>query len=325
MPVLNGSFNVTDASVWGSTGVLIPDGSTDNSANLNNMIQSLLDPGGITLGQGGTLEFPSAGNPSGGSSYAFGDTINIGPVGSATYPSNVILRGTGAQDRSSPLLEMLDSTKDFFVIANHGGGTDDNITGIVFQDMIISYKNATGSGSGNGITAQHGSVRLQRVLLDEVPGVGVWFQNGSHSSIIDSFIRVEAVSSATAIRVGDNTAKNSGIEIFIAGTTLGAYNTSGTGIVVYGAEHLRMVNCRLEGWTNSIIIEPHNGTENSRKLYFGNVSCFSSEAALQIIPANNAYATELWFAQCEFGPGNQLTDYAGAGLSSDQRPERTSS
>lgn len=107
------------------------------------MIQSLLNPTGITKGKGGTLEFPSTGDPSGGSTYAFGSTINIGPVGAHFYPANIILRGTGAQDRSAPLLQMTDSTQDFFVINNHSDATgapgNNNIAGVVFQDMIISF------------------------------------------------------------------------------------------------------------------------------------------------------------------------------------------
>jgi hypothetical protein len=324
MSVLNGLFNVTDTTVWGAGNVLVPDGSTDNSPNLQNMIKSLLDPTGITLGQGGTLEFPSAGDPSGGSTYAFSSTITIGPVGAHFYPANIILRGTGAQDRGSPILQMTDNTQDFFLINNHSDATDppgnDNIAGVVFQDMIISFVNAVGSGGGRGIVAAHGNVRLQRITLDEVPDAAVHFIRTLHCSIIDSDIRVEQVSGGTGVRLGDPDAEHSAIETYIAGTTIAAYNTGGKGMEIYGAEHLRVVNCRLEGWTNSIVIEPGNTTDGVRKLYFGNVSCFSSEVALQIIPSGGSsetktvYVTQVWFAQCEFGPGNMVGDDNPAGI-----------
>jgi hypothetical protein len=57
-------FNVTDSTIAWPVGVspLVPDGVTDNSPNLNAMIAALLDPGDITLGKGGVLEFPASAN-----------------------------------------------------------------------------------------------------------------------------------------------------------------------------------------------------------------------------------------------------------------------
>ncbi|HEY1884101.1 MAG TPA: hypothetical protein VGG51_13780 [Candidatus Cybelea sp.] len=321
---MNGLFNVTDTTVWGAGNALVPDGSTDNSANLQAMIESLLNPSGITKGQGGTLEFPSTGDPSGGSTYAFSSTISIGPVGAHFYPANIILRGTGAQDRGNPILQMTDSAQDFFLVNNHsdamGAPGNDNIAGVVFQDLMISFVNAEGAGGGRGVVAAHGNVRLLRVTLDEVPDAAVHFVQSLHCSIIDSDIRVEQVSGGVGLRLGDPDEKHSAIETYVAGTTFGCYKTGGTGIEIYGAEHLRMVNTRLEGWTNSIKIEPNNNTDGVRKLYFGNVSCFSSEVALQIIPNGGAsdtktvYVTQVWFAQCEFGPGSNVGDDNPAGI-----------
>jgi hypothetical protein len=323
MSEFDGIFNVTDTSVmWPmGIGVLVPDGVADNTDNLNKMIANLLDPGGITNGNGGTLEFPSAGT----ANYLFSDTIKIGPVGMHNYPANIILRGTGAQDRGNPILQMTDSTKDFFVINNHSDSMDaphdDNIAGVVFQDMIISFAFTMDQpGGGSGIVVSHGNVRLLRVTLDEVPDAAVHLVRTLHCSIIDSDILIEQVTSGIGVRLGDPEAEHSAIETYIAGTTIAAYNTGGKGMEIYGAEHLRVVNCRLEGWTNSIVIEPSNTTDGVRKLYFGNVSCFSSEVALQIIPSGGSaetktvYVTQVWFAQCEFGPGNMVGDDNPAGI-----------
>ena len=317
-------FNVTDSTIAWPVGVspLVPDGVTDNSPNLNAMIAALLDPGGITLGKGGVLEFPAAGT----ASYAFEETINIGPVMGTNYPSNIILRGTGAQSRGTPLLQMLVSSEDFFVIdhvMSMDPTTSDNIAGIVFQDMIISFAFSDGQpGGGRGITVAHGNVRLQRITLDEVPDAAVHFVRTLHCSIIDCDIRVKQVMGATGIRLGDTNAVHSAIETYITGTTIADYGTEGggTGMAIYGAEHLRMVNCRIEGWANGIIIEPNTETDPTRKLFFGNVSCFSHEAGVQIIPTGAedsavVYVAEVWFAECEIGPAGGITTvYSGGGI-----------
>jgi hypothetical protein len=226
-----------------------------------------------------------------------------------------------AQTRGVPLLQMTDSTKDFFVIDNDQAGTsDDNIAGVVFQDMIISFAFTIGQpGGGKGIHVNHGNVRLQRVTLDEVPDAAVHFARTLHCSIIDCNIRVEQVTGGTGIRLGDPDAKHSAIETYIAGTTVGAYGTGGYGLQIYGADHLRMVNTRLEGWDYGITIEPGINTDSVRKLYFGDVSVFSNMAALQIIPAggvsmNSVWVAQLWFAQCDFGPGGGSTTYADGGI-----------
>jgi hypothetical protein len=322
MSIVISVFNVTDNTIGWGIAPLAPDGGvTDNSPSLNSMIQNLLSPSGITQGKGGVLEFPA-----GDSYYSFSETITIGPVGDQVYPPNVILRGTGAQDRDFPILQMTDLDTDFFVIDNPGGVvSNSNLPGIVFEDLIISYQptDEMNTGGASGIQVLHGNVRIQRVLLNEVPGYAIDLFDTLKCSIIDSVIRVQVAQNAVGMRIGDWYQNQQAIETYVAGVTIGAYNgkdtpQTGTGILIYGAEHLRMNNCRIEGWQNGIIIEPKSGTENTRKLYFGNVSAFTSQAALQIIPATpesgNVYVAQIWFAQCEFAPGTNVGDYDGAGI-----------
>jgi hypothetical protein len=286
------------------------------------MIANLLSTGGVTNGRGGTLEFPSAASVT----YAFDGGIIIGKDGSGTtQPFSIILRGDGAQSRSVPLLQQQDSTVDFFTIKNNPGGPvgDDQIAGIIFQDLIISYAFAEGqTGGGRGILVQGGgNVRVQRVTFDEVPDAALHFENSLHCSVIDCDVRTQKVATGTGLRLGDAGAPTSAIETYVAGTTFAAYGspTSGAGVQIYGAEHLRMANVRLESWINAIVIAIGAANGNVEHLYFGNVSSLSSQAAVILsvsggTPSNPTYIVEVWFAECEFEPGGGSTSYSGGGI-----------
>lgn len=326
-PVLTAVFNVTDS--MGPIPGLYADGTnaTANTMNLNSMIAELLTLGGVTDGKGGTLEFPSAGS----ASYAFDGPINIGTDSSGnTQPFSIILRGDGQQSRAIPLLLQTDTSSDFFVVNNQvpmDPTTNDNIGGIVFQDLMISYQVTDGlSDVGRGLVVSSGNVRVQRVTFDENPGIAIHFEGTLHSSVIDCDIRVHKVSGAVGMSVGSASSKTYGIEIFVTGTTLAAYSTNGTGLIINGAEHFRMANCRIEAWETGIVIQPASGTNAVRKVYFSNVSCYTSSQGLLINVSGGTetatqYVAQAWFDNCEFGPGGGSTTYDGAGIVIDSTDE----
>jgi len=323
-PVEEAVFNVTQPI--GTIPGLYSDGThaSDNTTNLNAMVAKLLSTGGPTNGRGGTLEFPSAA----ATTFAFDGGITIGKDDSGDIqPFSIILRGDGEQSRQYPLVQQQDSTADFFTVHNNPGTPDpygdDQIGGIIFQDMVISFAYTEGqTGGGRGIVVQSGSnVRIQRVVLDEVPDAAIDFPDTLHCSVIDCDIRTQKVSTGTGIRLGDPTANTSAIETYVAGTTFETYSspTSGAAVQIYGAEHLRMVNTRLEGWINAIVIEIGAGNGNAEHLYFGNVSGLSSGAAVTLAvsggtSAHPTYIVEVWFAECEFEPAGGSTNYTGGGI-----------
>lgn len=109
MPLQPGVFNVTD-SPWNLSPSNPP---ATNRASLQNMIKTLLDSGGPTSGNGGTIEFPSVGT------FQFsGDPITIGiDLSGDTVPNAIIIQGDGQGSEAAPLLQKTDGGT-FFVVNN---------------------------------------------------------------------------------------------------------------------------------------------------------------------------------------------------------------
>jgi hypothetical protein len=185
----SGVFNVTEGlpSPWNVPG-LYADGThaTDNTTNLNSLISWLLSSTGPTLGQGGTLEFPSAGT------YAFSGTITISKDQSGTtQPYAIILRGDGQGQINAPILQQTASS-DFFVVDNNTGGSQD-IGGVVFQDLMLSF---TTSGAAVLIDVSGGTSTDPKFVVQ------VWFEScefnpagGSITTYTDAGILITATDS----------------------------------------------------------------------------------------------------------------------------------
>lgn len=324
MPSYQDAFNVT-AGFAGITALYASDTDTShaaaNSANLNAMIVNLLSSDGETNGKGGTLVFPAGGT------YYFDGGIIIGNDDSSPpkqVPSSIILRGSGAQNRDYPALEQLDTTATFFTVNNSPGSgadiPDEQIAGIVFQDLIITFNSTKDDTEGVGIHVQGGSnARIQRVTFDEVPNAAVLLDDTLHCSIIDCNIRTSRVQNGIGIQCGLPNGTAQAKETYVAGTTLLGVKTGGTGLVMYGADHFRMANCRIEGWTQGINIEVGEGSGNVFKAYFGNVGIFCDQAAAALNVSGSgdspSIITQVWFAECEFGiPNESSTSYKGGGV-----------
>lgn len=323
-PVVTAVFNVTEP--MGSIPGLYSDGThaTDNATNLQSMLKELLTLGGVTNGGGGTLEFPSnASGTAGTASYAFYGGVTIGTDGTNNQPFNIIIRGDGAQARSQPLLQQTQPGQRFFTVSNNPSDAygDDQIAGIVFQDLIVSFATDDDDTTGVGIYVDTGSsVRIQRVTFDEAPDAALWFFKSLHCSVIDCNVRTQKVSAGTGLRLGGSGSPYIAAETYVAGTTFLAYKTGGTGAELYGADKLRMVNTRFEGWANGLVLNVTANSAGINNCYFGNVSVYSDNAAVSLEVAagtveNPNFITQVWFAQCEFGiPNKSSTTYSGGGV-----------
>lgn len=328
-PPYQGLFNVTEGVDGSGKIVYAGQAALTNTENLQYMVSKLLSSDGPTQGQGGTLQFPSAGVLP----YAFAGTITIGPddePSPVTQPWSIIFVGTGQGQINAPLLQQTVS-EDLFVVENVTSVGSADIGGVVFQDLMIGYS----EGASGQIAAVHvegivgggssQSVRLLRVTLVNCP-IAVWFENSLGCSMVNCNV-YNGSTEGTALQIGsyDSPATlQSGIETFIAGCIFecaGAAIGTGTAVQIYGCEHLRMINTRLDSYGQGIVITAGAQSEytaaNVRKLYFGNVSCYpyNAGAALTIQSGSSkAAVTEVFFVNCEFAPSGSTTTYTGAGI-----------
>lgn len=310
----SGIFNVLDygLTTTDETGV-------DNQMYLQQLVTNLLstDPS-FTGGYGGTILFPSVGP------FRIAGTITVG--GSTTSPPNtpisLIFQGSGHQDAESPNLIQMSSGVDLFVIDTNADNAGDDIGGTVFQDLTMIYNEPSppaASGAAIHVVGAAQNVKLLRVVVIDF-SQGVWFDNSLSCSMIDCEI-YNAATYGTALTIGGADGLYSSIESYIAGCTFISFqNPQGIAVQVYGCEHLRMVNTRLEGYQQGIVITTASANGNIRKLYFGNVSCFPSSeesgtgAAVSITTSStsNAAVCQIFFDSCEFG--GYGSSYTGGGV-----------
>jgi len=312
MALQQGVFNVTDPT-WN---ILPSNTPTMNTTNLQTLVDTLLDSSGPTQGSGGTIQFPSVGK------YRFNDAITIGrDLSNNKQPASIIIMGTGQGHITAPILEQENGSADLFIVDNNTGSSED-IGGVVFQDLMINYASgASGSHAAIHVVGASNSVKLLRVTLVNCP-IGAWFANSLTCSMIDCNV-YNSTNAGIGLQLGTNDGSlTSAIETFVSGCSFLSFNQpNGVAAQVYGCEHLRMINSRLESYGQGIIITTGANIANIRHLYFGNVSSFPTStsgttgaAVLIQTGTSAAAATQIWFDHCEFTPAGGSTTYAGGGI-----------
>jgi parallel beta-helix repeat protein len=316
IPVYYGVFNVTEGMPAQGIDGLYCDGTHagDNVTNLNKMLAQLLTATGPTLGQGGTLEFPSAGT------YAFSGSILIGQDASGhTRSYAIILQGDGQGSASSPLLQMTASSGgDLFQVSNNDGTNNDNMGGVTFRDLQIAYESAS---SGAAIHVESSlNVRVLHCVFQNCP-VAIYLEDCGNTAIIDC--TVFGTATGNGFVLGDNNTDTEVVETYIAGCVLDSFNTTPAGVAIQinNVEHVRCVNTRIETFNQGIVVSPGGSGNSARKLYFGNVSCFplskagqTTGAAVLIQPINSASVVEVWFDCCELDAPDKPIAYTGGGV-----------
>ena len=313
----------------GSWQVLPSNSPSLNTTNLQNILQQLVSSGGPTGGSGGTLIFPSVGdslNPS----YQFAGHVTVGTDGTNTHPYSIVIKGDGQQQTGAPLLVQT-IPDDLFVVDTHVSPGYDDAGGVVFQDLMIAYALTTGTptagNSGIKVTNHSRATRILRVTLVDWP-VGVNFNESTQCSMIDCLVLTQSSNIPTiAVQIGDETHTWAAIETYIAGCIFFDNTSKGTGMQIYGCEHLRVMNTRIEQWFTGVAITPTYQTKNCEFLYFANVSCHPTStagantggAALLITTGgtdtNNSFVFHAQFVGCEFSaPDVGATDYQGGGV-----------
>lgn len=303
-----------------------------NTSSLQHILNTLLTLASQTNGSGGTLIFPSVGSTA-DPSYQFAGSVTVGHDSTGiTRPFSIVIRGDGQQQASAPLL--VQTIADHMFVVNTNDGMDDNDSGgVVFQDLMIAYTASSPSAENSAIKVINGSqaTRLTRVTILNWP-IAVNFSDCYKCSIIDctAHTQGQVKYSTIGVRIGDDSAKNAGIESYIAGCLLLDDSNLGIGIQIYGAEHLRVMNTRVDGWQQGVTITPVSTTESARWLYLSNVSCHPASqlagtqaGAALLITTNgsttNKYVFHAAFVGCEFSapepkPGAPTSKYQGAGV-----------
>ena len=220
---------------------------------------------------------------------------------------------------------------DMFYIQKNFG-QDGDIGGITFEDLHLGYDHnnnhpATGSAihtvaatsTGQGDGGQN--VRIIRCVLSDCP-TGVWFEQALQPIIDDcTFVYTNNMATAAVMIGGQNNGFESPscIEGHISHCTLRTSRSDGsTAMTIISAEHLRVENVRMDGFTNGIQIVPKN-SQNVVKCHFSDVSCYvgpganngpiGSSLTIQTddTGGNPTNVSQMVFTACTFEPGDTNT------------------
>jgi hypothetical protein len=294
-------FNVLDTSYGG--GMSPTRTGSQNATALQAAINAAQAAGG------GMVLIPSIN----GIPYKIQGTIYIGTT-PTPIATPLVFSGTAQGTKDTPLLQKVldtgqpDNTDLFFVDTNSGG--DKDIGGIIFQNLQIEYISGATSGAAIHVAAGQ-NVRILRSVFQDCPQA-VWFRDTLQCSIFECTATYNHNTPApSCIQLGDDASGVAAKEIYIASCTFLASGIGGNGLVIEGAEHIRVMNVRLEGFSQGINITPGaptSGGQNTLKHHFGNVTVFtynpsgSTGPAVTIQPLGSQNVSEIVFAECTFEP-----------------------
>lgn len=330
MPTQTGIFNVLDYGLG-------PDKTpTQNTQKLQNLVDMLLNPGGPTAGCGGTIEFPMIETGGAIGTYQFNDSITIGeissPVTTQTGPAAIRFIGTcpGSFLEYSPpvnsfypLLQMTEA-KDLFIVDNHGDAANDDLPGVLFEDLSIAFDDTLTDGAAIKVTGGSQNVHISRIAFWNCPHA-VSFFKALKCSMSDCS-GVFAPNVQACVKIGDYPTQAT--EIYIANCRFLANSSAagmGIGFLILNSEHIRMMNVRIEGFQYGLLFEPEG---RSFRGHFTNVTVRQHTPLdsppldggglvirPQTSPSGNGSVTETVFVACEFAPtDNGGTAYEGAGI-----------
>ncbi len=326
-----GVFNVLDYG-------MLDDSNMSSSPSGNAIgLQATIDA--ATQAGGGTILIPTG-------TYSVEGPIYIGQS-SPCETASLRLVGTSGNThliQTAPDLSPPDIS-DFFLVDINCGNNDD-VGGVLFEDLHISYKDGMTSGTAIKVGSVTGAqnVKIVRCVLTNCPNA-VSFINTLQCGIFESTINyTEAVAGnfqPLAVQLGDDFSGNSANETIISGTVIESISVNkdpnhgpgGTALLIYHADQIRVVNVRIEAFEAGIVIIPGgsgdatHGTVNHG--YFENVTAFTGTNTESILPyagpgliiqpQGDQYVSELVFIACTFQPGaDNPTAYTGGGIFIDQ-------
>jgi hypothetical protein len=225
-----------------------------------------------------------------------------------------------------PLLQKTDGG-DLFQI-NNNAGSGNHVGGITFRDLQIAYGTLQTSGAAIHVVSSE-NVRVLRCIFQDCP-VGVYFEESLQGFMIDCTAVYTDISEAavagTAVVLGNPTGDNNAIETYIAGCVFQSKSggTPGSiGIQINNADHVRVVNTRIDSFNQAIVISPGGTADpshNVKHVYFGDVTCLpgsataATGAAVLIQPSAGTWVGEVWFVGCSLDAPDDGTSYQGGGV-----------
>lgn len=208
----------------------------------------------------------------------------------------------------------------------------DHRGGMTFEDLYFTYPN-TADGTGYAalyITPQGvENLRVLRCVFLDCP-IGIDIQQGLFSSITQCLFEYKH-NSGVAISIG-NTEPGMlggfGKQVNILGNVFYSDHSNAdaiqTALQVYGVDHLKVTDCRIDSYNNGILIQPGPG-RNAVHCTFANVAVFvgtdshdnlGSPLTIQPNPHNDAEGTisvsQVSFTSCSFEMGQGATPAGGA-------------
>ncbi|MGC2650177.1 MAG: right-handed parallel beta-helix repeat-containing protein [Candidatus Cybelea sp.] len=226
---------------------------------------------------------------------------------------------------------------DMFSIDTGGG---DNAGGITFEDLSLHYPTIDESESIPQYTAIHvpgtGNVRnlrIVRCVFWDCP-IAVWLENCLQGSILQSTIYYHS-NTGTGIWLGNGmNIGDSGLakQIYVAGCLISNDSAhgappGGTGILIMGADQVRIVDSDVGGFSTAIAITPGPYGQNAVHVSFTNLGIYPGPAldstlagtAVLIQPQSTGVVIgSITFTNCRFDPGeSNSVGTTGAGVTVD--------
>ncbi len=242
------------------------------------------------------------------------------------------IRFLGTGNTVLSLIEDADGSgySDFFQVTTSGPGAGDHTGGITFEDLYFSYPHI-GSPGATPSTAIHvtqegaENVRIVRCnFVDCLTSIKI--ENGLQASVLQCKFQYKT-NVGTSIILGNNVPGSGGgvvKQIWIAGNLFYAdhQNHKGsTGIIIYGAEHIKVADIRIDSYFKGIEIVPGPG-HNAVRCTFTDVAIFCGTdddgnvgTAVTIQPQadeDNPSVAQVSFTSCSFELG-ETADVTGSG------------
>jgi Right handed beta helix region len=347
-----GVFNACDP--WYDTGSgfvgLIPNSMPDAAQN-TLVLQVIIDIAQAFIDQsqsyGATILIPGhdivpgpvgPGGPDHGSHYYFSIPDTGQPV--ITIQDNWPIRFLGTGSTHLTMIPDADGNFGHFFSLQTSGTVivgdepiklGDHRGGMTFEDLYFTYPDtADGSGYAAIYVTPAGTLNLRvlRCVFLDCP-IGVDIQQGLFSTITQCLFEYKH-NSGVAISIGNTEPGMSGgfgKQVNILGNVFYSDHSNihavQTALQVYGVDHLKVADCRIDSYNNGIMIQPGPG-RNAVHCTFANVAVFvgtdsddnlGSPLTIQPNPHNDAGDTisvsQVSFTSCSFEMGQGATPASG--------------
>ena len=225
--------------------------------------------------------------------------------------------GTGSGTKDQPLLEMVDNPNDLFVV-NNATTSDEDIGGIVFQDMLIEYASGlTGGAAIRAINTQN--IRVFRVAFYDCPQ-GVVFENVLQGLVRECTFIYETQNAGVAVTMDVDELSHGRAcnQILVQKSDIRTLQDPNTciGVAIYACKHATLQNLSISGLNTGILLSPSSEAQNDVfDTTILDCQVGAESAGLQLLPqsASGSNLQEVRVVSSSFTQGGDSA-YTGAGI-----------